>query len=130
MPVSKANRESFHLIAPGDRISIWWPSAAQHVWVTVLAVELETIRRHDGTHFVTGAHFTIYTPHSYVYEPNGNQKTVKRVAVLHARAYSTDVENAYTPDEPVLTSDQHATLLGYLREHGGPERNTVIPDDL
>lgn len=130
MVTSKAGRDNFHLIGPGDRISIWWPSAAQHVWVTVLAVELETTKRWDGSHFVTGAWFAIYNANSHVYEKDGSQTQVKRVATLHASAYFDDVENAYTPEEPQLTADQHATLLAHLREHGGPESNAVYLGEL
>lgn len=127
---NKANREEFHLIAAGDRMKIWWPSAGRHVWVTVLAVELEVTARHDGTHFITGAQFAIYNPHSYVYQADGSQKRVKRVAILHARRYSEDVKDAYTPDVATLTSEEHGALLGYLRAHGGPEGNAVVPDEV
>lgn len=127
---NKATHDEFHTIATGDTIDIWWPSAGRHVNVIVLAVELVTQRRIDGTHFVIGAEFSIYNPWSYVCEPNGHQKRAKRVAVLHARRYSEDIKLAYTPETPVLGSDVCATLLAYLREHGAPERNVVVPDEV
>jgi hypothetical protein len=126
--VNKAAHENFHLIAPGDNIEIWW--GGEHAWVTVLAVELETQKRLDGTHFITGAHFTVYNKWSYIYEANGSQTQVKRAAVLHARRFSGDIRTCSTPDAPALTSNQIATALGYLREHGGPECNTVLPETL
>lgn len=129
--IRKNPRDHFHLIGPGDRISIWW--GGRHVWVTVLAVELSIRPRHIGGHYVDGARFTVYNPHSYAYDQHGSQVqrvTVQRVAVLHARRHSSDVSEAYTPAEPMLTPEQHATLLGYHAEHGGPERNCVIPDDV
>lgn len=130
MITNKATPDDFPTIAPGDRMEIWWPSAARHVWVTVLAVELKIGRRFVGGHYVLGADFTVYNPHSYVYEPNGHQKTVKRVAVLPAHLHGDDVRQAYTPDARTLTAFELASLLGYHAEHGGPERNCVVPDEV
>lgn len=126
--MNKATQENFHLLAPGDNIEIWW--GGRHSWVTVLAAELETTKRIDGTHFVTGAQFTVYNKWSYIWNADGSQTRVKRVAVLHARRHSSDVRQATTPETPVLTGDQIATALGYLREHGGPEKNVVLPETL
>lgn len=126
--MNKATHENFHLLAPGDNIEIWW--GGQHTWVTILAVELETHKRLDGTYFVTGAHFTVYNKWSYIWNADGGQTRVKRAAVLHARRFSQDVRQATTPEVPLLTGDQIATILGYLGEHGGPESNAVLPETL
>ena len=120
----------FHIIAPGDCMQIWWPSAATHVSVTVLAVTLRVAKRFNGGHYVHGADFIVYNPHSYVYESNGYRKTVKRVARLSARYHSDDVRSVHTPEAPLLTPMEHATLLGYHAEHGGPEGNCVVPDEV
>lgn len=128
--INKDGRDQLHTIGPGDRMQLWWPSAAQHVWVTVLDTALDYQPRHGGGHYLAGATFTVYTPHSYVYEASGHQRQVKRVAVIYARRYSDDVREAYTPEPPFLSAEEHVNLLAYHAEHGGPERNCVVPDEV